>query len=108
MGICFWVASSCVFCADTDSFLCLQILLDGKGSAYTSTLEQYRVKAEYFLCAALQKNNGANIIRSPGKMSASYIELLFRRKGIQRISLEGNNCLSVRIFVLGNICCLST
>jgi hypothetical protein len=46
----------------------LQFLLDGKGGAYTSTLEQYRVKAEYFLCAALQKNNGANIKRSPGKM----------------------------------------
>lgn len=45
-----------------------QVLLDGKGGAYTSTLEAYRVKAEYFLCGALQKNNGGNIRKSPGGM----------------------------------------
>jgi len=45
-----------------------QILLDGKGGSYTSTLEAYRVKAEFFLCGALQKNSGGNILKSPGGM----------------------------------------
>ena len=44
------------------------ILLTGNGGSYTSTLEAYRVKAEYFLCGALQVNSGGNILKSPGGM----------------------------------------
>ncbi|KAG0610602.1 hypothetical protein M758_7G078000 [Ceratodon purpureus] len=45
-----------------------KILLSGKGGSFTSTLEAYRVKAEYFLCGALQKNSGAQFRKSPGGM----------------------------------------
>lgn len=45
-----------------------KILLAGNGGSYTSTLDAYRVKAEYFLCGALQKNSGGQITKSPGGM----------------------------------------
>ncbi|WOK93510.1 endoglucanase 7-like isoform X1 [Canna indica] len=32
------------------------------------TLEQYRSKAEHYICACLNKNNGSNVHRSPGGM----------------------------------------
>ena len=44
----------------------LQILLEGRGGAYTSTLKQYQAKANYFACACLQKNDGYNIHKTPG------------------------------------------
>ncbi|CAM6008982.1 unnamed protein product [Sphagnum balticum] len=44
-----------------------KLLLDGKSSmANTATLQAYQAKAEYFLCAALQKNSGSQIPKSPG------------------------------------------
>lgn len=43
-----------------------QILLEGRGGAYTSTLKQYQAKANYFACACLQKNDGYNIHKTPG------------------------------------------
>lgn len=44
-----------------------KLLLDGKvDPAYIPTLRLYQIKAEYFLCAALQKNAGAQITKSPG------------------------------------------
>jgi endoglucanase len=45
-----------------------KLLLSGEGGDYGATLEAYRVKAEYFLCAALQKNGGGQIQKSPGGM----------------------------------------
>ncbi|CAM6036387.1 unnamed protein product [Sphagnum compactum] len=46
-----------------------KLLLDGKSSmANTATLQAYQAKAEYFLCAALQKNSGSQIPKSPGGM----------------------------------------
>ncbi|KAL3640660.1 hypothetical protein CASFOL_015628 [Castilleja foliolosa] len=42
-----------------------KILLDGAGGAYTSTLQQYQAKADYFTCACLQKNDGYNVPTTP-------------------------------------------
>lgn len=50
-----------------------QVLLDGNAGAYTETLQRYQVKAEYFLCAALQKNHGKQLTKSPG-MAAIFIQ----------------------------------
>ena len=36
--------------------LAAKFLMEGKGGKYSSTLEQYQSKAEFFLCACLQKN----------------------------------------------------
>ncbi|CAA0836099.1 Endoglucanase 5 [Striga hermonthica] len=46
--------------------LLTKVLLDGAGGKYTSTLEQYRAKADYFTCACLQKNAGYNVHMTPG------------------------------------------
>lgn len=46
--------------------LAAKVLMEGKGGYHTSTLEQYQAKAEFFLCACLQKNNGYNVRRTPG------------------------------------------
>jgi endoglucanase len=43
-----------------------KLLLDGKTGSYTPIFEQYQAKAEYFLCAALQKNNGPQMQLTPG------------------------------------------
>lgn len=54
--------------------LASQLLFDGTATAYTSTLQSYQAKAEYFLCAALQKNNGPQIQLTPG----GYITYVLR------------------------------
>ncbi|CAN8288484.1 unnamed protein product [Cochlearia groenlandica] len=46
--------------------LLTKILLEGKGGAYTSTLKQYQMKADYFSCACIKKNGGYNIQTTPG------------------------------------------
>ncbi|KAJ7514066.1 hypothetical protein O6H91_23G025200 [Diphasiastrum complanatum] len=46
--------------------LASKALMQGKGGAYANTLRAYQTKAEYFLCACLQKNNGAQVQRTPG------------------------------------------
>ncbi|KAH6797407.1 glycosyl hydrolase 9C1 [Perilla frutescens var. hirtella] len=43
-----------------------KVLLDGAGGAYTSTLQQYQAKADYFTCACMQKNDGYNAPTTPG------------------------------------------
>ncbi|XP_022743287.1 endoglucanase 5-like [Durio zibethinus] len=43
-----------------------KVLMEQKGSAYTSTLKQYQAKADYFACACLQKNDGYNVHLTPG------------------------------------------
>ncbi|KAK2998376.1 hypothetical protein RJ639_023137 [Escallonia herrerae] len=43
-----------------------KVLLEGAGGAYTSTLQQYKAKADYFMCACQQKNNGYNAPMTPG------------------------------------------
>lgn len=55
----------------------MQLLLDGKTGSYTPIFEQYQAKAEYFLCAALQKNNGPQMQLTPGWWSLwnSYCSL---------------------------------
>jgi endoglucanase len=45
-----------------------KLLLDGKTGSYAPIFEQYQAKAEYFLCAALQKNNGPQMQLTPGGM----------------------------------------
>lgn len=46
--------------------LAAKVLMEGSGK-YVSTLEKYQSKAEFFLCACLQKNNaGSNIDVTPG------------------------------------------
>lgn len=44
----------------------MQVLLEGKGGAYTNILKQYQAKANYFACACLQKNDGYNVYKTPG------------------------------------------
>lgn len=47
--------------------LAAKFLMEGKGGKYSSTLEQYQSKAEFFLCSCLQKNKaGSNIDLTPG------------------------------------------
>ncbi|PIN26472.1 Cellulase [Handroanthus impetiginosus] len=46
--------------------LLTKVLLDGVGGAYTSTLQQYQAKANYFTCACLQKNDGYNVRMTHG------------------------------------------
>ncbi|CAL5024768.1 unnamed protein product [Urochloa decumbens] len=45
-----------------------KVLFDGgaAATAYADTLKQFQAKAEFFLCACLQKNNGNNIKTTPG------------------------------------------
>ncbi|XP_047956995.1 endoglucanase 5-like [Salvia hispanica] len=43
-----------------------KVLMDGGGGAYTSTLQQYQAKADYFTCACMQKNDGYNVPMTPG------------------------------------------
>ncbi|XP_024377257.1 endoglucanase 11 [Physcomitrium patens] len=45
-----------------------KVLLDGNAGPYTEILQQYQAKAEYFLCAALQKNHGKQLTKSPDGM----------------------------------------
>lgn len=46
--------------------LLTKVLLDGAGGQYTSTLQQYQAKADYFTCACMQKNDGYNVQMTPG------------------------------------------
>jgi hypothetical protein len=60
-----------------------KLLLDGKTGQYAPIFEKYRAKAEYFLCAALQKNKGPQIQLTPGRLGLTEIcspvwSLLFR------------------------------
>ncbi|XBI81106.1 endoglucanase 22-like [Triticum dicoccoides] len=50
--------------------LASKLLLDGDplGKQDRLVLEQYRAKAEHYLCACLRLNNGSNVDRSPGGM----------------------------------------
>ena len=44
-----------------------KVLFEGRGAGdYADTLRQFQAKAEFFLCACLQKNNGHNIKLTPG------------------------------------------
>ncbi|KAI3812332.1 hypothetical protein L1987_17039 [Smallanthus sonchifolius] len=43
-----------------------KVLIDGDGSAYTTTLKQYQAKADCFACACQQKNAGYNAPLTPG------------------------------------------
>lgn len=46
--------------------IALQVLMEGRGGAYTATLKQYKAKADYFACACVQKNAGYNVHLTPG------------------------------------------
>ncbi|KAL8529770.1 hypothetical protein ACS0TY_006995 [Phlomoides rotata] len=46
--------------------LLAKVLLDGAGGQYSSTLQQYKAKADYFACACMQKNDGYNVQMTPG------------------------------------------
>ncbi|KAL0918412.1 hypothetical protein M5K25_010419 [Dendrobium thyrsiflorum] len=46
--------------------LLAKVLMQGGSESYTATLKQYQAKAEFFLCASLQKNNGYNVAMTPG------------------------------------------
>ncbi|XP_020598191.1 endoglucanase 13 isoform X1 [Phalaenopsis equestris] len=46
--------------------LMAKVLIQGGAESYTTTLKQYQAKAEFFLCAILQKNNGYNVRLTPG------------------------------------------
>ncbi|XP_059078225.1 endoglucanase 11-like [Cryptomeria japonica] len=45
-----------------------KMLLEGKGGQYTSTLEQYQERAQFYLCSTIQKNSGYNVDLTPGGM----------------------------------------
>lgn len=40
--------------------------MEEKHKEHTHILEQYRSKAEYYICSCLNKNNGSNVDRTPG------------------------------------------
>ncbi|KAG0453085.1 hypothetical protein HPP92_025749 [Vanilla planifolia] len=42
------------------------VLMQNRDGPYNATLKQYQAKAEFFLCANLQKNNGYNVAMTPG------------------------------------------
>ncbi|KAK1630631.1 hypothetical protein QYE76_004946 [Lolium multiflorum] len=50
--------------------LAAKLLLDGdlQGAQHRAVLEQYKAKAEHYLCACLGRNNGSNVHRTPGGM----------------------------------------
>ncbi|XP_015696333.2 endoglucanase 22 [Oryza brachyantha] len=51
--------------------LAAKLVLDGEAQAaarHRGVLEQYREKAEHYLCACLGRNNGSDVDRSPGGM----------------------------------------
>ncbi|GAB2233582.1 hypothetical protein Droror1_Dr00002808 [Drosera rotundifolia] len=43
-----------------------KVFVEGGSGAYTSTLSQYKAKADFFACACLQKNGGYNVELTPG------------------------------------------
>jgi endoglucanase len=43
-----------------------KVLFEGGSAGHADTLRQYQAKAEFFLCACLQKNNAHNIQMTPG------------------------------------------
>ncbi|XP_061967917.1 endoglucanase 11-like isoform X1 [Populus nigra] len=43
-----------------------KLLVEEKRKGHRDTLEQYRSKAEYYICSCLGKNNGGNVNRTPG------------------------------------------
>ncbi|KAJ6973319.1 endoglucanase 11-like [Populus alba x Populus x berolinensis] len=43
-----------------------KLLVEEKHKEHGDTLEQYRSKAEHYLCSCLDKNNGTNVNRTPG------------------------------------------
>lgn len=45
-----------------------QLLLNGKAGDYTSPFQRYQEKAEYYLCAAIHKNHGLQMPKTPGGM----------------------------------------
>jgi Glycosyl hydrolase family 9 len=50
-------------------FLLTQLLLNGEHHEKDKhVLEQYKSKADYYICACLSKNNGSNVDRSPSGM----------------------------------------
>ncbi|KAI3454555.1 hypothetical protein Pfo_011218 [Paulownia fortunei] len=65
-----------------------KILLDGAGGAYTSTLQQYQAKADYFTCACLQKNDGYNVPMTPGL----YNQLFTKNSYIYYMWILNNGC----------------
>ncbi|KAF3443418.1 hypothetical protein FNV43_RR13100 [Rhamnella rubrinervis] len=42
-----------------------KLLVEEKQQQHTQILEQYRSKAEYYICSCLNKNNGSNVERTP-------------------------------------------
>ncbi|KAJ6941198.1 hypothetical protein NC651_007094 [Populus alba x Populus x berolinensis] len=42
-----------------------KLLEEEKHKGHRDTLEQYRSKAEYYICSCLNKNNGSNVNRTP-------------------------------------------
>jgi len=52
-----------------------QVLLDGNAGPHADTLQRYQAKAEYFLCAALQKNHGKQLTKSPGTLATHHFRL---------------------------------
>ncbi|KAM0831274.1 hypothetical protein ACQ4PT_065655 [Festuca glaucescens] len=43
-----------------------KVLLAGGGGDYADTLKQFQAKAEFFVCACIQKNGGNNVKTTPG------------------------------------------
>ncbi|ONK64163.1 uncharacterized protein A4U43_C07F22750 [Asparagus officinalis] len=46
--------------------LLTKVLMEDESNANNAALKQYQAKAEFFLCACLQKNNGYNVAMTPG------------------------------------------
>lgn len=49
--------------------------MDGDGQSYIDTLKQYKAKADFFVCAYLQKNSGFNVAMTPGQIFIVLVSL---------------------------------
>lgn len=54
----------------------MQLLLNGKAGEYASTFQRYQAKAEYYLCAAIHKNHGMQMPKTPGMLLQASISLI--------------------------------
>lgn len=76
-----------------------------------ATLKQYQAKAEFFLCACIQKNNGYNVAKTPGLFPINIIQqrrclylkfvlvwfVLCIHQEVCSISMSGTTCSTFRL-----------
>ena len=71
--------------------------MEGGSDANNATLKQYQAKAEFFLCACLQKNNGYNVAMTPGLFPTLGVNLSL---DCVKLSVKLKNLILIRGFAL--------